>query len=193
MSISSRNIFNYDFMLTKKRQLDVREVRIRAKERDLLSQALTQRSTEDDSKTRLIRAQRFFELGFQEGFTRGQTGDTSMPDVAGLFSIFSETLVRGNVRARGGPMKKDETYLVGEEGPELVTADRDSVVIPNDKLNGLKNNVNKTRVAIQPVIQRQVTQVPVEIPVPTSNMSKNFNIKRMGVRDLPSNIVRLIT
>jgi len=193
MSISSRNIFNYDFMLTKKRQLDVREVRIRAKERDLLSQALTQRSTEDDSKTRLVRAQRFFELGFQEGFTRGQTGDTTMPDVAGLFSIFSETLVRGNVRAKGGPMKKDETYLVGEEGPELVTADRDSVVIPNDKLNGLKNNVNKTRVAIQPVIQRQVTQVPVEIPVPTSNMSKNFNIKRMGVRDLPSNIARLIT
>tara|TARA_B100001989_G_scaffold127393_1_gene89996 strand:+ start:3418 stop:3999 length:582 start_codon:yes stop_codon:yes gene_type:complete len=193
MSISSRNIFNYDFMLTKKRQLDVREVRIRAKERDLLSQALTQRSTEDDSKTRLVRAQRFFELGFQEGFTRGQTGDTTMPDVAGLFSIFSETLVRGNVRARGGPMKKDETYLVGEEGPELVTADRDSVVIPNDKLNGLKNNVNKTRVAIQPVIQRQVTQVPVEIPVPTSNMSKNFNIKRMSVRDLPSNIARLIT
>ena len=191
MSISSRNIFNYDFMLTKKRQLDVREVRIRAKERDLLSQALTQRSTEDDSKTRLIRAQRFFELGFQEGFTRGQTGDTSMPDVAGLFSIFSETLVRGNVRARGGPMKKDETYLVGEEGPELVTADRDSVVIPNDKLNGLKNNVNKTRVAIQPVVQREVLQVPVSVPVQSS--SKDIGIKRMSVRDLPSNIARLIT
>lgn len=191
MSISSRNIFNYDFMLTKKRQLDVREVRIRAKERDLLSQALTQRSTEDDSKTRLVRAQRFFELGFQEGFTRGQTGDTSMPDVAGLFSIFSETLVRGNVRAKGGPMKKDETYLVGEEGPELVTADRDSVVIPNDKLNGLKNNVNRTRVAIQPLIQRQVTQVPVSVPVQSS--SKDFDIKRMSVRDLPSNIARLIT
>ena len=191
MSISSRNIFNYDFMLTKKRQLDVREVRIRAKERDLLSQALTQRSTEDDSKTRLIRAQRFFELGFQEGFTRGQTGDTSMPDVAGLFSIFSETLVRGNVRAKGGPMKKDETYLVGEEGPELVTADRDSVVIPNDKLNGLKNNVNKTRVAIQPVVQREVLQVPVSVPVQSS--SKDIGIKRMSVRDLPSNIARLIT
>ena len=191
MSISSRNIFNYDFMLTKKRQLDVREVRIRAKERDLLSQALTQRSTEDDSKTRLVRAQRFFELGFQEGFTRGQTGDTSMPDVAGLFSIFSETLVRGNVRAKGGPMKKDETYLVGEEGPELVTADRDSVVIPNDKLNVLKNNVNKTRVAIQPVVQREVLQVPVSVPVQSS--SKDIGIKRMSVRDLPSNIARLIT
>ncbi len=191
MSISSRNIFNYDFMLTKKRQLDVREVRIRAKERDLLSQALTQRSTEDDSKTRLVRAQRFFELGFQEGFTRGQTGDTSMPDVAGLFSIFSETLVRGNVRAKGGPMKKDETYLVGEEGPELVTADRNSVVIPNDKLNGLKNNVNKTRVAIQPVVQREVLQVPVSVPVQSS--SKDIGIKRMSVRDLPSNIARLIT
>ena len=191
MSISSRNIFNYDFMLTKKRQLDVREVRIRAKERDLLSQALTQRSTEDDSKTRLVRAQRFFELGFQEGFTRGQTGDTTMPDVAGLFSIFSETLVRGNVRAKGGPMKKDETYLVGEEGPELVTADRNSVVIPNDKLNGLKNNVNKTRVAIQPVVQREVLQVPVSVPVQSS--SKDIGIKRMSVRDLPSNIARLIT
>ena len=191
MSISSRNIFNYDFMLTKKRQLDVREVRIRAKERDLLSQALTQRSTEDDSKTRLVRAQRFFELGFQEGFTRGQTGDTSMPDVAGLFSIFSETLVRGNVRAKGGPMKKDETYLVGEEGPELVTADRDSVVIPNDKLNVLKNNVNRTKVAIQPVVQREVLQVPVSVPVQSS--SKDIGIKRMSVRDLPSNIARLIT
>ena len=191
MSISSRNIFNYDFMLTKKRQLDVREVRIRAKERDLLSQALTQRSTEDDSKTRLVRAQRFFELGFQEGFTRGQTGDTTMPDVAGLFSIFSETLVRGNVRAKGGPMKKDETYLVGEEGPELVTADRDSVVIPNDKLNVLKNNVNRTKVAIQPVVQREVLQVPVSVPVQSS--SKDIGIKRMSVRDLPSNIARLIT
>ena len=191
MSISSRNIFNYDFMLTKKRQLDVREVRIRTKERDLLSQALTQRSTEDDSKTRLVRAQRFFELGFQEGFTRGQTGDTSMPDVAGLFSIFSETLVRGNVRAKGGPMKKDETYLVGEEGPELVTADRDSVVIPNDKLNVLRNNVNRTKVAIQPVVQREVLQVPVSVPVQSS--SKDLGIKRMSVRDLPSNIARLIT
>ena len=191
MSISARNIFNYDFMLTKKRQLDVREVRIRAKERDLLSQALTQRSTEDDSKTRLVRAQRFFELGFQEGFTRGQTGDTSMPDVAGLFSIFSETLVRGNVRAKGGPMKKDETYLVGEEGPELVTADRDSVVIPNDKLNVLRNNVNRTKVAIQPVVQREVLQVPVSVPVQSS--SKDLGIKRMSVRDLPSNIARLIT
>ena len=191
MSISSRNIFNYDFMLTKKRQLDVREVRIRAKERDLLSQALTQRSTEDDSKTRLVRALRFFELGFQEGFTRGQTGDTSMPDVAGLFSIFSETLVRGNVRAKGGPMKKDETYLVGEEGPELVTADRDSVVIPNDKLNVLRNNVNRTKVAIQPVVQREVLQVPVSVPVQSS--SKDLGIKRMSVRDLPSNIARLIT
>ena len=191
MLISSRNIFDYDSMLTKKRQLDIREVRIRTKEKDLLSQALTQRSTEDDSKTRLVRAQRFFELGFQEGFTRGQTGDTSMPDVAGLFSIFSETLVRGNVRAKGGPMKKDETYLVGEEGPELVTADRDSVVIPNDKLNVLRNNVNRTKVAIQPVVQREVLQVPVSVPVQSS--SKDLGIKRMSVRDLPSNIARLIT
>ena len=65
MTISSRNIFDYDSMLTKKRQLNVRELRVRTKERDLISQALTQRNTEDDSQSRLIRAQRFFELGFE--------------------------------------------------------------------------------------------------------------------------------
>lgn len=192
MSISSRNIFDYDSILTKKRQLDVREVRIRTKERDLLSQAFTQRSTDDNTQSRLVRAQRFFELGFEEGFTRGQTGDTSVPDVAGLFSIFTQSLIRGNVRAKGGPIKKDETYLVGEQGPELVTADRDAVVIPNDKLSDLKSGVNRRRsqVAIQPVIQTTVQQVPVSVPVPSNDNS--FNIKRGSVRDLPSSIANLI-
>ena len=192
MSISSRNIFDYDSILTKKRQLDVREVRIRTKERDLLSQAFTQRSTDDNTQSRLVRAQRFFELGFEEGFTRGQTGDTSVPDVAGLFSIFTQSLIRGNVRAKGGPIKKDETYLVGEQGPELVTADRDAVVIPNDKLSSLKSGVNRRRsqVAIQPVIQTTVQQVPVSVPVPSNDNS--FNIKRGSVRDLPSSIANLI-
>ena len=192
MSISSRNIFDYDSILTKKRQLDVREVRIRTKERDLLSQAFTQRSTDDNTQSRLVRAQRFFELGFEEGFTRGQTGDTSVPDVAGLFSILTQSLIRGNVRAKGGPIKKDETYLVGEQGPELVTADRDAVVIPNDKLSDLKSGVNRRRsqVAIQPVIQTTVQQVPVSVPVPSNDNS--FNIKRGSVRDLPSSIANLI-
>ena len=192
MAISSRNIFDYDSILTKKRQLDVREVRIRTKERDLLSQAFTQRSTDDNTQSRLVRAQRFFELGFEEGFTRGQTGDTSVPDVAGLFSIFTQSLIRGNVRAKGGPIKKDETYLVGEQGPELVTADRDAVVIPNDKLSDLKSGVNRRRsqVAIQPVIQTTVQQVPVSVPVPSNDNS--FNIKRGSVRDLPSSIANLI-
>ena len=192
MLISSRNIFDYDSILTKKRQLDVREVRIRTKERDLLSQAFTQRSTDDNTQSRLVRAQRFFELGFEEGFTRGQTGDTSVPDVAGLFSIFTQSLIRGNVRAKGGPIKKDETYLVGEQGPELVTADRDAVVIPNDKLSDLKSGVNRRRsqVAIQPVIQTTVQQVPVSVPVPSNDNS--FNIKRGSVRDLPSSIANLI-
>ena len=167
-------------------------MRIRTKERDLLSQAFTQRSTDDNTQSRLVRAQRFFELGFEEGFTRGQTGDTSVPDVAGLFSIFTQSLIRGNVRAKGGPIKKDETYLVGEQGPELVTADRDAVVIPNDKLSDLKSGVNRRRsqVAIQPVIQTTVQQVPVSVPVPSNDNS--FNIKRGSVRDLPSSIANLI-
>ena len=115
-----------------------------------------------------------------------------MPDVAGLFSIFTQSLIRGNVRAKGGPIKKDETYLVGEQGPELVTADRDAVVIPNDKLSDLKSGVNRRRsqVAIQPVIQTTVQQVPVSVPVPSNDNS--FNIKRGSVRDLPSSIANLI-
>ena len=195
MLISSRNIFDYDSMLTKKRQLDIREVRIRTKEKDLLSQALTQRSTEDDSGSRLIRAQRFFELGFEQGFARAQ-GGSEMPNVPGLFSIFAQSLIRGNVRAEGGPIEGGETYIVGEEGPELIVSDSDAVVIPNDMLGSLKKNVNTigTRTIIQPIVQRQTQTVPVPVPQPTStniNMPRP-RVTRGNIGDLPNSIARLI-
>ena len=134
MSISARNIFNYDSLLSKRIQLDNREYQIRQKERDLLGQALMQRNTQPDQQAALIRSQRFFELGFEEGFKRAQAGETEVPDLGGLFSIFAGALIRGNVRAKGGPVKKGEPYVVGEKGPELIVPSESGNVIPNDEV-----------------------------------------------------------
>jgi len=135
MSISARNIFNYDSLLSKRIQLDNREYQIRQRERDLLGQALAQRNAQPDQQTALIRAQRFFEFGFEEGFKRAQAGETEVPDLGGLFSIFAGALIRGNVRAEGGPVKKGEPYVVGEKGPELIVPSESGNVIPNDEVS----------------------------------------------------------
>ena len=136
MSISSRNIFDYDSTLSKKKQLDSREFRIRMKERDLISEALMRRrSAPNEQQAALIRSQRFFELGFEEGFKRAQAGETEVPDLGGLFSIFAGALIRGNVRAEGGPVKKGEPYVVGEKGPELIVPSESGNVIPNDEVS----------------------------------------------------------
>ena len=154
MSISARNIFNYDSLLSKRIQLDNREYQIRQRERDLLGQALAQKSAQPDQQSSLIRSQRFFELGFEEGFKRAQAGETEVPDLGGLFSIFAGALMRGNVRAKGGPVKKGEPYVVGEKGPELIVPSESGNVIPNDEVkpyfelsigrkdpNNLKSNI----------------------------------------------------
>ena len=136
MAISSRNIFDYDSTLSKKRQLDSREFRIRMKERDLISEALMRRnSSSNEQQAALIRSQRFFELGFEEGFKRAQSGETEVPDLGGLFSLFAGALFRGNMRAEGGPVKKGEPYVVGEKGPELIVPSESGNVIPNDKVS----------------------------------------------------------
>ena len=135
MSISARNIFNYDSLLSKRIQLDNREYQIRQRERDLLGQALAQRNTQPDQQSALIRSQRFFELGFEEGFKRAQAGETEVPDLGGLFSIFAGALIRGNMRAEGGPVKKGEPYVVGEKGPELIVPSESGNVIPNDEVS----------------------------------------------------------
>ena len=134
MSISARNIFNYDSLLSKRIQLDNREYQIRQRERDLIGQVLAQRSAQPDQQSALIRSQRFFELGFEEGFKRAQAGETEVPDLGGLFSIFAGALLRGNVRAKGGPVKKGEPYVVGEKGPELIVPSESGNVIPNDEV-----------------------------------------------------------
>ena len=195
MSISARNIFNYDSLLSKRIQLDNREYQIRQRERDLLGQALMQRNTQPDQQASLIRSQRFFELGFEEGFKRAQAGETEVPDLGGLFSIFAGALIRGNVRAEGGPVKKGEPYVVGEKGPELMVPSESGNVIPNDEYSNLASSINqsvggnKVKTIVQPVIQNQITQVPTPVPIA---QPVGGNVTRMKRSELPNNIAKLI-
>ena len=195
MSISIRNIFSYDSLLSKRIQLDNREYQIRQRERDLLGQALAQRNVQPDQQSALIRSQRFFELGFEEGFKRAQAGETEVPDLGGLFSIFAGALIRGNVRAKGGPVKKGEPYVVGEKGPELIVPSESGNVIPNDEYSNLASSINQSvggngvKTVIQPVIQNQITQVPTPVPIA---QPVDGNVTRMKASQLPNNIAKLI-
>ena len=195
MSISARNIFNYDSLLSKRIQLDNREYQIRQRERDLLGQALAQRNTQPDQQSALIRSQRFFELGFEEGFKRAQAGETEVPDLGGLFSIFAGALLRGNVRAKGGPVKKGEPYVVGEKGPELIVPSESGNVIPNEEYSNLASSINQSvgrnrvKTVIQPVIQNQITQVPTPVPIA---QPVDGSVTRMKASQLPNNIAKLI-
>ena len=195
MSISARNIFNYDSLLSKRIQLDNREYQIRQKERDLLGQALAQRNAQPDQQAALIRSQRFFELGFEEGFKRAQAGETEVPDLGGLFSIFAGALIRGNVRAEGGPVKKGEPYVVGEKGPELIVPSESGNVIPNEEYSNLASSINQSvggnrfKTVIQPVIQNQIAQVPTPVPIA---QPVGGNVTRMKPSQLPNNIAKLI-
>lgn len=49
-------------------------------------------------------------------------------------------------RAKGGPVKKGEAYLIGERGPELMVPDQNGKVISHAKLKGMmmKNRKKKT-------------------------------------------------
>ena len=195
MSISARNIFNYDSLLSKRIQLDNREYQIRQRERDLLGQALAQRSAQPDQQSALIRSQRFFELGFEEGFKRAQAGETEVPDLGGLFSIFAGALLRGNVRAKGGPVKKGEPYVVGEKGPELIVPSESGNVIPNDEYSNLASSINQSvdrnrvKTVIQPVIQNKITQVPIPFQI---TQPVDGSVTRMKSSQLPNNIAKLI-
>ena len=195
MSISARNIFNYDSLLSKRIQLDNREYQIRQRERDLLGRVLAQRNTQPDQQAALIRSQRFFELGFEEGFKRAQAGETEVPDLGGLFSIFAGALIRGNVRAEGGPVKKGEPYVVGEKGPELIVPSESGNVIPNDEYSNLASSINQSvggnrvKTVVQPVIQNQITQVPTPVPIA---QPVGGNVTRMKRSELPNNIAKLI-
>lgn len=50
-------------------------------------------------------------------------------------SLASLTNRFGGARAKGGPVRAGQTYLVGEEGPELFTAQSSGTIVPNHMLD----------------------------------------------------------
>jgi len=56
--------------------------------------------------------------------------------IATIQAGIGDTLTLSGKRAEGGPVQAGGTYLVGEEGPELVTMGGSGYVTPNDKIMG---------------------------------------------------------
>ncbi|WP_422028490.1 phage tail tape measure protein [Roseovarius sp.] len=78
-------------------------------------------------------------------------------------------------RARGGPISRGARYLVGERGPELITAARSAYVVPNriterirsvgERVSGAASGglLGRARAAIQPAISgREATLAPIK-------------------------------
>lgn len=64
-----------------------------------------------------------------QSFSNGKGG---MSIGGSIISAFFGGLA--GARAKGGPVAQGSSYLVGEEGPEIFTANRSGVIIPNNKL-----------------------------------------------------------
>lgn len=70
-----------------------------------------------------------FQAQLLESFGNGAGGLNSTGDILG--AIFGGL---AGARADGGPVSQGKTYLVGERGPELFTANKSGVIVPNNKL-----------------------------------------------------------
>ena len=80
--------------------------------------------------------------------------------------------------AEGGPVKKDEPVLVGEEGPEILVPKTDGLVIPNDVLENTTQIVNDVVQSINGVDQEpeKITIVGEEETNGIKRFEANFPI-----------------
>ncbi len=61
-------------------------------------------------------------------------------DAGGAFGLLQQTLgIPIKKRAAGGPVKRDEPYIVGEKGPELIVPELAGTVIPAGQTAGMLN------------------------------------------------------
>ena len=83
-------------------------------------------------------------------------GGGLMGKAKGLFTGLKELVVGRDVegaKADGGGIYKSGTYLVGEEGPELVNLSRGSQVVPNDRLQGGLAEGQFGEVNVEPLVE----------------------------------------
>jgi hypothetical protein len=69
-------------------------------------------------------------------------GANTFPAIAGMMAAMALLPLLAGARANGGPVSADQTYLVGERGPELFTPNRSGGIVPNNKLNNGGVTVN---------------------------------------------------
>ena len=196
MSITVSNFFDYYSTLSKKKRLDSREARVRSREMSISRSVPAAPAPVVDDESKFIEAQNFFGMGFREGMRKGQLGEEFNPSELGnMFKFyFGSGLKR---REYGGPVLKGESYLVGEDGPEVYTAPNDGKITPKNllspNLSGLggggsvtdavmtpadkmsdaisiyNTNMEKTntRTIVQPSVVNNTVPVPQPIMMPT--------------------------
>ena len=197
MAITVSNFFDYYSTLSKKKRLDSREARVRSREMSISRSVPAAPAPVVDDESKFIEAQNFFGMGFREGMRKGQLGEEFNPSELGnMFKFyFGSGLKR---REYGGPVLKGESYLVGEDGPEVYTASNDGKITPNNLLSsnmsGLdgggsvtdavmtpadkisdaisiyNTNMEKTntRTIVQPSVVNNTIPVPQPIMMPTT-------------------------
>lgn len=104
-----------------------------------------------------IDPQSFIAQGREEGFQEGLE--------AGLRQAAEAAAQKTPKQKKFGGYANPGTFLVGEDGMELITTSENSMVIPNDKLNIIPPSSNTQRVAIQPVTQIITKKVPQPVPI----------------------------
>lgn len=113
---------------------------------------------------------------------------------AGNWGAATNQALRGvsGMLAGGGPVRPYETYLVGEEGPELLMTDRPGTVIPNDVTSALLNtsvdpSARAMAFAGAPAEGGAVAAVPLQValsvaPGADSQLGELFaNLVRIGM------------
>lgn len=119
-----------------------------------------------------------FLSGFLEDFGRelfqeyiGKPGAKEMSDIVkGIVPKVEDFFgdMFGGFRAAGGDIDTGKSYVVGEEGPEVITARRNATVIPNHKLGASGTNVT--------VINNVSNEVKTEVRQSKSGNAEDITI-----------------
>ena len=183
MKISSKNIFKN---LTQESQRLVEKDRVLSlKEKKLFLSQPDQ--VESDIK---IISKQFFDLGFAQGLQEGvkRYSELNPPNV--------------EKREMGGPVVKGKPYLVGEDGPELFQPNVSGNIVPNENIASMDESIspqsinqsvsrNKTKVAIQPIIKKQIQTVAQPVPMASSS-NTTTNVQTISKSDLPVSIAKML-
>ena len=83
-------------------------------------------------------------------------------------------------KAKGGPVKAGNPYIVGEEGPELFVPGATGTIIPNNNLQGSGRGAGGTVINISAVDTQSFQQAIARDP------EFIFNVSRAGARRQPA-------